>query len=92
MATMDTHLASPSPVSTPAPERPALSLACGAMHRREITAGATLRVHSGRLWITLDGDPDDHFITAGQRWTAPRAGRCVIQGDAAGTSTWRWLA
>jgi hypothetical protein len=92
MAAMDTHLSSPSPVSTPAPARPALSLAPGAVHRREIAAGATLAVLAGRLWVTLDGDADDHFIAAGQRWTAPRAGRCVIQGDAAGASVWRWLA
>ncbi len=94
MRPMDTTALVASPASTPATARPALSLARGAVHRREVAAGASLRVLAGRLWITLDGDPDDHFIAAGQGWTATRAGRCVIQGDAdsAAASLCRWTA
>ncbi|WP_165396773.1 DUF2917 domain-containing protein [Sphaerotilus mobilis] len=82
------------PASTPATACPALSLAHAALHRREVAVGASLTVLAGRLWITLHGDPDDHFVAAGQGWTATRAGRCVIQGDADGAaaSLWRWTA
>lgn len=94
MGPMDTTAFVASPASTPATARPTLSLTRGASQRREVAAGAALTVLAGRLWITLDGDPDDHFVAAGQGWTATRAGRCVIQGDADGTATslWRWTA
>jgi len=96
MAFMDTPLPSTSPVSTPASHRPArtasaLGLDPGAAQACAVKAGATLAVLAGRLWITLDDDPDDHFVAAGQRWTADRAGRCVLQGDGSGASFWRWL-
>lgn len=69
-----------------------MALSHGAMHRQEVDIGASLTVLAGRLWITLEGDPDDHFVAAGQVWTAAQSGRCLIQGDAAdgARSLWRW--
>lgn len=30
-------------------------------------SGHALRVTEGRIWLTQSGDPDDHFIDAGER-------------------------
>lgn len=94
---MDTIALVATPASTPAPSRPAPSLARGALHRHKVAVGDSLTVLAGRLWITLDGDPHDHFVAAGQGWTATRCGRLVVQGDADGAdgvaaSLWRWTA
>ena len=94
MGPMDTTALVAPPASTPATTRPVQTLAAGALQRRQVAAGTTLTVLAGRLWITLEGDPDDHIVAAGQVWTATRVGRCVIQGDApdASRSIWRWTA
>ncbi|MDT7835572.1 DUF2917 domain-containing protein [Aquabacterium sp. OR-4] len=42
-----------------------------------------LQVLSGRVWLTCPGDPDDHFIGAGQAWPLPRLAGVVIECDGA---------
>jgi hypothetical protein len=51
--------------------------------------GCTTRllVESGRLWLTQTGDPDDHFVSAGEDWLLCGPGAVVIECD--GTETAR---
>ncbi len=35
---------------------------------------------AGVLWITQDGDPEDHILERGERFTVTRPGRLVVQG------------
>ena len=41
---------------------------------------ALLQVLRGRVWLTCAGDPDDHFLAAGQHWPLGAAG-VVIEAD-----------
>lgn len=43
-------------------------------------AGHLLRVTQGRVWLTRHGDPDDHFLDAGERMPLhDAAGPIVIE-------------
>jgi hypothetical protein len=42
--------------------------------------GVQIVVPRGLVWITQEGDPDDHFVAAGVRFTVTCAGRVVMQG------------
>lgn len=35
-------------------------------------AGCVIRVTAGRLWLTVQGQPRDVWLQAGESWTAPR--------------------
>src|SRR5687767_11956946 len=35
------------------------------------TQGGTLRVEAGQVWLTRSGDPDDHFLRAGDAFQVP---------------------
>lgn len=86
---MDSTLTSPAsaaPAATPAhtgPGSEVLTLTRGTTHRREARAGARLQVEAGRAWITVSGDPEDHFLAAGDSLHLPAAGRLVVEGDSA---------
>jgi hypothetical protein len=54
-----------------------LALAHGALHRMRLEAGGTLQCLEGSLWITLDGEPVDHVIEAGQALSLPAGTRAV---------------
>jgi hypothetical protein len=41
--------------------------------------GALVRVLTGALWITQDGDPNDHFAAAGEPFRISRGGATVVQ-------------
>jgi hypothetical protein len=41
--------------------------------------GAELRVESGTVWITANGVADDLFLSAGESYRVPRAGKVVVQ-------------
>lgn len=41
--------------------------------------GAVIRVIAGDLWITQDGDLDDHFAAAGEWFRVGRDGITVVQ-------------
>ena len=36
-------------------------------------AGAVIRVTAGRLWLTVQGRPDDVWLQAGECWSVPGA-------------------
>jgi Protein of unknown function (DUF2917) len=51
-------------------------LALQGVKRWHVTVAGTLRITSGQVWLTRDGDPDDHVLAAGE-WLRLRAGDTV---------------
>ncbi|MBN8486828.1 MAG: DUF2917 domain-containing protein [Burkholderiales bacterium] len=48
---------------------PPLSASAGRVHTLDCAAGpAELRVLQGRVWLTVEGRPQDHFLSAGQSY------------------------
>ena len=41
----------------------------------------SLTVTRGRAWITVEGEPDDLFLCAGECFTSPRRRLTVVQAD-----------
>ena len=56
-----------------------LALAHGDTLTLEHSRGALLRVLAGDLWITQDGDRNDHFAAAGETFRVDRDGMTVVQ-------------
>jgi hypothetical protein len=55
------------------------------------TEPAWLLATGGRLWVTRDGDPNDHVLAAGERLPVRRGDRLLLGGwDAEGWATWQW--
>lgn len=53
----------------------------GALLALESVPGLCIEVVSGRLWVTEEGDRDDHFLSAGMRHVVVGAGRLVMEAD-----------
>lgn len=70
---MNSNLLSPSSLPT--------LLQPGALLSLTSAAGLCVEVISGRLWLTEEHDPDDHFVGAGQRHVVQRDGRFVMEAD-----------
>lgn len=47
---------------------------------QEAARGARIICQQGYLWITQEGDPQDHILRVGERFVVGRPGRIVIQG------------
>ena len=47
--------------------------------------GTTLRVTSGRLWITLENDKRDIVLSAGDSYTIDRGGLTLVEAQGAAT-------
>jgi hypothetical protein len=47
-------------------------------------AGVVLECVSGRLWITITGQPGDHFLKAGERLRVESDGLGLVEGMPAG--------
>ena len=58
----------------------------GWVRRVRLRAGEGLWVREGRVWMTREGDPVDHVLTAGQVRVAERAEVWVLQSCAVGAS------
>ena len=41
-------------------------------------AGLVLRCDVGKLWVTVEGDPDDHILLAPDTFTVPTRGRVAV--------------
>lgn len=65
-----------------APALPAETLLLPRGRAVTLAAGAcVLRVESGRVWLTRSGDPDDHFIAAGESFAHDGNGQVVVECD-----------
>lgn len=42
--------------------------------------GKRVRCLGGTLWVTQEGDPEDHILSVGEVFTVSRAGRVVVEG------------
>jgi hypothetical protein len=47
--------------------------------------GGTLRVEAGQVWLTRSGDPDDHFLRAGETIRVPPGDALVEAWEPTGT-------
>jgi hypothetical protein len=59
-----------------------LQLPRGGTLRLEAARGVSVRVRSGRLWLTEQGLPDDVFLGPGDAWRLCGNGRVVVEADA----------
>ena len=53
------------------------AMARGAVLRIDDEPGTTIRVWSGALWVTQEGDLRDHYLTPGQSFTVDRDGTAL---------------
>lgn len=52
----------------------------GSMHRiPSIQRGTTVVCERGVLWLTQTGDPMDHFLLPGQRYTLKKRGKVLVE-------------
>ena len=49
--------------------------------------GSTIECDRGLVWITQEGEPDDHWLPAGDSLVLTRAGRVVIEAAQASRVT-----
>ena len=62
------------------PSTEALSLSKGSVLRLEgICKGAKVRCFSGALWVTQEGDFEDHFLDPGEKFVINRGGLVAVQ-------------
>jgi len=62
-----------------------LTLEPKALFQVSDAAGVQIACHGGSLWITLDGDPRDILLEAGERFTATEHRRALIYALAPST-------
>ena len=55
-----------------------LNLSPRAIHSIADASGLDLRCREGSLWITLDGDPQDYVLEAGETFTTPAHSRALV--------------
>jgi hypothetical protein len=54
-------------------------LGANATLARDLAVGASIAVHSGRVWVTQAGDANDYVVDAGERHVVTQRGRVVIE-------------
>jgi uncharacterized protein YaiE (UPF0345 family) len=47
----------------------------------QLQACSEIRVVTGRLWLTLEGFPEDVWLQAGEAWTLPANGRLWLSAE-----------
>lgn len=52
-------------------------MARGSVLRIDDEPGTSIRVWSGALWVTQEGDARDYYLTAGQSFTVERRGTTI---------------
>lgn len=58
----------------------ALPMYRGSLHRiPKIQRGTTVVCERGVLWLTQSGDPIDHFLLPGQRYTLKKRGKVLVE-------------
>lgn len=58
-----------------------LQLSDGQLLRWTQAMAVTLRVIAGRVWVTRPGDPDDHFLDAGDQLKIDARTRALIGAE-----------
>ncbi|QTN21723.1 DUF2917 domain-containing protein [Rhizobacter sp. AJA081-3] len=58
-----------------------LQLSDGQLLRWTQAMAVTLRVIAGRVWVTRPGDPDDHFLDAGDQLKIDARSRALIGAE-----------
>ncbi len=58
-----------------------LQLADGQLLRWHQAMAVRLRVIAGRVWVTRPGDPDDHFLDAGDQLRLDARSRVLIGAE-----------
>jgi len=61
-----------------APREEALELAAGATWSAPEPRGCTVRCERGSVWITVEGDPEDHVLTSPGAFSSPAHGRFAL--------------
>lgn len=46
-----------------------------------LRAGCVIRTTGGRLWLTVQGQPDDVWLQAGECWTLPAPGTVWMSAE-----------
>ena len=77
------------------------TLALDTDHFATLRGAARLHVSRGTLWLTIDGEPDDHVLGAGDDFVLPPTARALVQAldapalarlDPVGPAWWRGVA
>jgi quercetin dioxygenase-like cupin family protein len=63
--------------------RETLTLAAGQAVSGTAHSPRTLRVLAGRVWLTVEGAPDDHWLTAGESIAVAPGRLVVLEADRA---------
>jgi len=58
---------------------PVLALEPGQVVTLDDAAGTRICARSGTVWVTEEGDRDDHIVTPGQCLVVERDGRTLVQ-------------
>lgn len=61
-----------------APAAQSLDMATGATWSSPEPRGCTVRCERGAVWITVEGDPEDHLLSAPGEFTSAAHGRFAV--------------
>ena len=60
-------------------ERPVIALEAGQLLTLDDAAGTRIVSRLGTVWVTEEGDPDDHVLGPGETLIIARGGRTLLQ-------------
>lgn len=61
--------------------REGLTLGAGMARQLMLGQGGSLRVVQGQLWLTVDGQPEDHWLSAGQKLSLRARDRITVEAQ-----------
>ena len=60
-------------------DRPLIALETGQVVTLDDAAGTRVSARYGAVWVTEEGNPNDHIVEPGQELVVRRGGRTVVQ-------------
>ncbi|MEO7741641.1 MAG: DUF2917 domain-containing protein [Usitatibacter sp.] len=60
-------------------DQPVLALETGQVVTLDDAAGTRIEARRGTVWVTEEGDADDHIVAPGQTLVVARDGRTLVQ-------------
>lgn len=60
-------------------ESPVLALEAGQVLTLDDAAGTRIVARLGTVWVTEEGDPEDHIVATGETRVVGRGGRTLLQ-------------